>query len=317
VELGGQILDTAIGLAFIFVALSLVCSFIQELIATAFSWRSDFLERGLRSMLQRTPAEEETKEGDAAGRALADKVMDSAFIREKLSAKARRRGRRVPSYLSSRTFTLAMLDTIAPPATGGTGLLEKAKEGLKEMLPDTEHPVRRQIELLLEDAGQDLDRFRRSLEGWYDDTMDRVSGWYKRRSQVVLLVIGIAVAGLANADTVEVTTRLWKEDAVRASIVAEASQAVEAGSAEELQRKLEERGSVIDGVKQLDLPIGWNEANGQAKDLDIADGDDSTLAWLAGVLITGVALSFGAPFWFDALSKLSRLRISGKKPQEA
>lgn len=316
-ELGGQILDTAIGLAFIFVALSLVCSFIQELIATAFSWRSDFLERGLRSMLQRTPAEEETNGGDAAGRALADKVMDSAFIREKLSAKARRRGRRVPSYLSSRTFTLAMLDTIAPPATGGTGLLEKSKEGLKEMLPDAEHPVRRQIELLLEDAGQDLDRFRRSLEGWYDDTMDRVSGWYKRRSQVVLLVIGIGVAGLANADTVEVTTRLWKEDAVRAGIVAEASQAVEAGSAEELQRKLEERGSVIDGVKQLDLPIGWNEANGQAKDLDIADGDDSTLAWLAGVLITGVALSFGAPFWFDALSKLSRLRISGKKPQEA
>ena len=316
-ELGGQILDTAIGLAFIFVALSLVCSFIQELIATAFSWRSNFLERGLRSMLQRTPAEEETKEGDAPGRALADKVMDSAFIQEKLSAKARRRGRRVPSYLSSRTFTLAMLDTIAPPATGGTGLLEKAKEGLKEVLPDAEHPVRRQIELLLEDAGQDLDRFRHSLEGWYDDTMDRVSGWYKRRSQVVLLVIGIAVAGLANADTVEVTTRLWKEDAVRASIVAEASQAVEAGSAEELQRKLEERASVIDGVKQLDLPIGWNEANGQAKDLDIADGDDSTLAWLAGVLITGVALSFGAPFWFDALSKLSRLRISGKKPQEA
>jgi hypothetical protein len=312
VEVGGQILDTAIGLTFIFVALSLVCSFIQEIIATAFSWRSQFLERGLRSMLEPEPAGEGAADGDG----LADRVMASAFIREKLSAKARLRGRRVPSYLSSRTFALALLDTIAPPATGGTGLLEKAKDGLTTVLPEGSG-VRRQLEVLLDDAGDNLDRFRGSLEDWYDDTMDRVSGWYKRRSQVVLLIIGIAVAGVANTDTVEVTTRLWKEDAVRAGIVAEASQAVEAGSPEELQRELEERGSVIDGVKQLDLPIGWNEANGQPKDLDIADGDDSTLAWLAGVLITGVALSFGAPFWFDALSKLSRLRISGKKPQEA
>jgi hypothetical protein len=304
VEVGGQILDTAIGLTFIFVALSLVCSFIQELIATALSWRSRFLEQGLRSML------------DAEGPALTARFMDSAFIREKLSDKARARGRRVPSYLSSRTFMLALLDTIAPPATAGAGLLEKARNGLDSVLPDEEHPVRRQIEVMLDDAGEDVDRFRRSLEEWYDDTMDRVSGWYKRRAQIVLLCIGIAVAGFANADTVEVMTRLWKEDAVRAAIVAEASEAVQAGSAEELERRLEEHGSVIDGVKQLDLPIGWNEANGQPKDLSIAGGDDSTVAWLIGVLITGAALSFGAPFWFDALSKLSRLRISGKRPQE-
>lgn len=315
VELGGQILDTAIGLTFIFVALSLVCSFIQEVIATALSWRSQFLEQGLRSMLQATPGGG-AEDDDEMGYALTENVMSSAFIREKLSAKALRHGRRVPSYLSSRTFTLALLDTIAPPATGGTGLLEKARNGLGSVLPDEHHPVRRQIEVMLDDAGDDLDRFRRSLESWYDDTMDRVSGWYKRRSQIVLVFIGIAVAGVANADTVEVMTRLWKEDAVRAGIVAQASEAVQAGSPEELERKLEERGSVIDGVKQLDLPIGWNEANGQPKDLDIADGDDSTVAWLIGVLITGAALSFGAPFWFDALSKLSRLRISGKRPEE-
>jgi hypothetical protein len=56
---------------------------------------------------------------------------------------------------------------------------------------------------------------------------------------------------------------------------------------------------LVDGVRQLDLPI--------------AGGDDSAIAWLAGVLLTGLALWFGAPFWFDALSKLARLRISGRK----
>jgi hypothetical protein len=313
VDLSGQILDTAIGLTFIFVALSLVCSFIQELIASVFSWRSEFLERGLRSMLQRTPDSEDDGP-DTAGVALADKVLGSAFIREKLSAQARRRGRRVPSYLSSRTFGLALLDTIAPPATGGQDLLTRARTGLAQILPDHEHPVRRQLEVLLDEAGEDRDRFRRAIEGWYDDTMDRVSGWYKRRSQVVLVAIGIVVAGVANTDTVEVTTRLWKEDAVRAAIVAQASEAVEAGDSEDLERRLEEHGSVVDGVRQLDLPIGWNEANGQPEDLDLLGGDDSTIAWLAGVLLTGLALSFGAPFWFDALSKLARLRISGRRP---
>ena len=313
-DLSGQILDTAIGLTFIFVALSLVCSFIQELIATVFSWRSEFLERGLRSMLQRTP-ESDDDGPDTAGEGLTDKVLTSAFIREKLSAQARKRGRRVPSYLSSRTFGLALLDTIAPPATGGQDLLARARTGLAQILPDHEHPVRRQLEVLIDDAEEDRDKFRRAVEGWYDDTMDRVSGWYKRRSQVVLVVIGILVAGFANTDTVEVTTRLWKEDAVRAAIVAQASEAVEAGDEEDLETRLEEHGSLVDGVRQLDLPIGWNEANGQPEDLDVVGGDDSMIAWLAGVLLTGLALSFGAPFWFDALGKLARLRISGRKPE--
>lgn len=313
-DLSGQILDTAIGLTFIFVALSLVCSFIQELLATVFSWRSEFLERGLRSMLQRTP-ESDDDGPDTAGEGLTDKVLTSAFIREKLSAQARKRGRRVPSYLSSRTFGLALLDTIAPPATGGQDLLARARTGLAQILPDHEHPVRRQLEVLIDEAGGDRDKFRGAVEGWYDDTMDRVSGWYKRRSQVVLVAIGILVAGFANTDTVEVTTRLWKEDAVRAAIVAQASEAVEAGDEEDLETRLEEHGSLVDGVRQLDLPIGWNEANGQPEDLDVVGGDDSTIAWLAGVLLTGLALSFGAPFWFDALSKLARMRISGRKPE--
>jgi hypothetical protein len=313
-DVGGQILDTAIGLAFVFVALSLVCSFIQELIATAFSWRSTFLERGLRSMLQRTPMGE-GKVADEQGQALAEKVLESAFIQEKLSAKARRAGRRVPSYLSSRTFALALLDTIAPPEAGGADLLARARTKLEDLLPDADHPVRRQLQVLLDEAGQNRDRFREAVESWYDDTMDRVSGWYKRRSQVVLAIIGIVVAGVANADTVEVSTRLWKEDAVRAAVVAEASRATRAGDVGDLERRLERRATVIDGVEQLDLPIGWNEANGQLDDLGIFGGDDSTWAWVGGVLLTGLALSFGAPFWFDALSKLSRLRISGRRPE--
>lgn len=37
----------------------------------------------------------------------------------------------------------------------------------------------------------------------------------------------------------------------------------------------------------------------------------------AGWLITALAISLGAPFWFDLLNKLVQLRSSGKKPDEA
>ena len=35
---------------------------------------------------------------------------------------------------------------------------------------------------------------------------------------------------------------------------------------------------------------------------------------LFGWLLTGVAITLGAPFWFDVLGKVSNLRASGIKP---
>jgi hypothetical protein len=37
--------------------------------------------------------------------------------------------------------------------------------------------------------------------------------------------------------------------------------------------------------------------------------------WLVGVCVTGVALGFGAPFWFQVLTKLINMRSAGVKPE--
>ena len=58
-------------------------------------------------------------------------------------------------------------------------------------------------------------------------------------------------------------------------------------------------------IKSLDLPIGWAEAN----------RPDTAAGWIAkfsGWVVTVFALLLGAPFWFDTLSKLARLRNTGK-----
>jgi hypothetical protein len=38
---------------------------------------------------------------------------------------------------------------------------------------------------------------------------------------------------------------------------------------------------------------------------------------IIGLLITTIAVSFGAPFWFELLNKLVNLRMAGRNPREA
>jgi hypothetical protein len=48
---------------------------------------------------------------------------------------------------------------------------------------------------LYRSAGRDAVKFQSAVEQWFDDAMERVSGWYKRRTQGMLFVIGLAIAG--------------------------------------------------------------------------------------------------------------------------
>lgn len=329
-DIGGQLLDVALGLAFIFLALSLVCSLLQELVATAFSWRAEFLERGIRRMLC-DPAEpkahaDRARQGlqrlrtmffnreDEVDRAFSDKLLESPSIREKLSANVLTKRRAVPSYLSSRTFALALFDTLTRNQEGADVIakIDRALEG--DAVPH--EGVRRQLRLMLDDAERNLEKFHERVETWYDDTMERVSGWYRRRSQLVLFLIGFAVAVGFNADTFDVTNRLWTDQPVRAALVQQATEVAKVENLDALEAELEKRGGKLEAVKQFKLPLGWDEDNGRLSDLGFGAGKENLLGWLAGILVAAVALSFGASFWFDALNRLGRLRIAGRRPEK-
>ena len=290
--LGSHILGVALGLALIFLVLSLVCSLAQELLAVALSWRAKFLEKGLRNML------------DREGVGLTDSVLASPFVQEKLKP-GRVLGNKlqVPAYLPSVSFARAVVERLHLPL---------------ELPQETPEPIRRKLEALAEEAGGDVNRFRTSLEEWFDANMDRVSAWYKRRARIVLFCVGVPVAALANADLTEVTTRLWSDDAVRVAVVAQAERVAQAQSPDELRaqtrKDIEASGDVLAGVKQLDLPLGWNDANGRLDKMSFSPkkGEESWFGWLVGILLTGFALSFGAPFWFNLLSRLARFRGGGK-----
>ncbi len=238
--LGSDILDIAIGLIFVYLLLSLICSAINELIEGLLKARATNLERGLRELL-----------ADPEGTGLVKTIYDHPLICG-LFKGAYDPGKtkkhmwsptNLPSYLPPRNFALALMDAVLPAtpitASGASSALAGAPEvtplspparppvvdALRTAvgsLPNTE--VQRALLTLVDAAGGDIGRVRQSIEAWYQSAMDRVAGWYKRRTQGILLGLGIVVAIGMNADTITIARGLSVDKSLRNSLVAAASQ---------------------------------------------------------------------------------------------
>lgn len=86
--------------------------------------------------------------------------------------------------------------------------------------------VRKALIPILELAGDHLDKALEGMEKWYDEAMDRVTGWYKRWSQVIALVVAFLVAFGLNADTFQIAKTLYSDQTVRAAVVNSAQELV-------------------------------------------------------------------------------------------
>jgi hypothetical protein len=75
------------------------------------------------------------------------------------------------------------------PNSAGQTTMDTIQQNVNA-LPDWMSPLKLSLQALVKEAGGDISRFRTSLEMWYDDQMDRVSGWYKRHVAVITLVVG-------------------------------------------------------------------------------------------------------------------------------
>jgi hypothetical protein len=302
---GSAALDTAIGLAFLFALLALVASGINELLARWLNLRSRNLEKALKQLL--------TKDPDTVR-----KVLTHPLVEVLGDPGKSRKYAKMPSYIPSRAFAVSVLDLLVP-ATESDDALKKVDvkgAGLPEGLTKS-------LEALVRDVGEERDKLRAGIESWYDATMDRASGWYKRRAQTFLFVIGFVIAFALNADAIQVATTLWHNPAQRAVIVNAAESAVsgqnaggEQGGSDRDQAtdtpSLDKLATRLQDVKALQLPLGWNNRAGDPRDFpDIGGG---LLLKVLGQLISGLAISLGAPFWFDVIGRGISLRASGKKP---
>lgn len=204
-----------------------------------------------------------------------------------------------------------------------------------------------------EQAENKLEKFKEVIENWYETLMDRVEGWYKRRVQLSLFMFGLTIAILFNADTFQIAYKLSIDPIQRQQLVELADTFSERINKEGLQKyydmsveqkmdsafvaelkafsgtdsaqalKLYYNALQLHDVLQKDIPAVKSVLGlGRVTDIKIPDiikGFWPVIGWillkLLGFTITALAISLGAPFWFDLLNKVMHIRSSGKVPE--
>ncbi len=307
-------LEVLVGIIFFFLLVSIICSAIREGIEAWRKTRAAYLERGIRELLH-----------DPDGDGLAKSVYEHPLIYSlyySAYAPGRRRGRpgilegggALPSYIPAGNFASALMDIAArgpdPLVASDPSAPVLSLRSIRENILNLENePVQRVLLTAVDSAQGNFDRARSEIEAWYDSSMDRVAGWYKRSTQWLIFGIGLVVAVGLNINTLAIAEYLYRNDAARAAIVVRAEAA--AADTSFLSRGFAEARQELD---ELGLPIGWGAARvaGESRPAGVWN---TVFNPILGWLITALAATMGAPVWFDLLNKVMVIR-STVKPRE-
>jgi hypothetical protein len=313
---GFPILEVAIGLCFVYLLLSLICSAVNETLAALTQRRGKMLEQAINNLV-----------GDLG---FTDQIYGHPLIKSLMQP-----GKQLPSYIPSQKFALAVMDILTKdkPANDSTAL----RQGLAAMPKITDSqgiskPSHLQgvLSAVLNDSQGHLKTDQQKIQAWYDDAMDRVSGWYKRRTSLWIWGLALVITLCLNADTTRISKILWTNQAVRTAVVDAAkarSQSPEPQPLVTYSDPTNPQASTPASAPDALTPderallgqvmIGWQE---DLQELKAANGTAVASWWglhALGWFLTMVALSLGAPFWFDMLNKFMNIRNSGQAPAKA
>lgn len=156
---------------------------------------------------------------------------------------------------------------------------------------------------------QELQQFQKEIELWFDRSMDRASGVYKRNAKGVAFLIGLVLAFVTNVDTFHIVNRLSKDTSLRTAITQNAGSVAANCQTEQLD-------CIRTQVNQAlgSLPIGRSADNLLQQEEESKDWLVPYLRRILGWIVSGIAISMGASFWFELLGKIMNVRNTGPKP---
>jgi len=291
-------LQFAVSLIFAYLLLSALSSAIQEIVANLAKWRSNTLETAITRLL-----------GD---KALKDEIYQHPLVQGILRPswlfmdvkKVHK-----PAYISSAMFAQ---------------VLHELRETKGDSLPD---PTKKVLAAVLKGTTT-AEEEKKRIEYWFDDAMDGVSGWYKRKANAWLWVISALVCVALNADTISVGKILWNDPTARAAVSEAAKNyathkaANDAGTnattPAEVKDELSRVTKARDDLEKLPVPLGWCKEDCLPDDpRRPPTAFYPLLLKFIGLLISVLAVSQGAPFWFDLLQKAVNLRLAGDPPPDS
>jgi hypothetical protein len=295
---GSQALEVAIGLTLLFFLFASAASSVVEVISALFQKRAKDLEAALGRMLgDQAPAPQPN---------VPTSIPETSVFKGISPGTKRgiwpvRWGTARPSYLSAKAFGESVAEIIV-----------KAKEATAtadELYDSLPQGLRARLQPILKEAGADATAIKAELESWFDDTMSRLEGAYKRWAQVWLFAVGLIIVIAANASAYRIAASLYNDPAVRSAVAESASTTASSASSDpdSIKETIDSVADTVDNLDSLGLPVGWDKWN------------DPGGTWLTvgGWLVTALLIMLGAPFWFGVLSKLVPLRSAGERPPKA
>jgi hypothetical protein len=245
--------------------------------------------------------------------------------------------RTLPAYIDPSQFARALLDVTrlsaawAADAAAAPPGAPPGRVSLDAAITAIANPQIRDFIKGVSDRTQgDIKAIESEVAAWFDGAMDRLSGEFKRWTQAATFAVALASAVFFNIDSIRVGEALWEHPAIADQLYAaeqphlpQSGTVPQSAPAQSPDFRVAEKQALenIQALLDAGLPIGWPSGHL----FDVSDGQSvPTHIWtsrtfgqsLVGWLITAFATLFGAPFWFDALQSIIRLKGAGPSPDE-
>jgi hypothetical protein len=286
---GSTLFEVVIGLALMFLVLSMTASAMVEYLSSLLQKRGKNLLVFMRQLL--APSDSVRMASESMVRSFYENTILGPSIKSNVP----------PPYVASDQFVQALFGFLSFRYRNDAKV-EELRAIANNLGPGT--PLRDLLLTAVERSDGQVNQAAIYLEDWFNGQMRAVSSWYKRWTQRWLVGIGMVMAITFNIDTFRFVDALLREPALRQAIVAEAQTTANETNTD---------GTVLDlqrAVEGIGLPIGWPE------EPDAEEGLWWYLRKIAGLAITGFGVSQGAPFWFDLLNRITNLRSSVRPPEE-
>lgn len=293
---GSVALDVVIGLVFIFLLYSLLASIIQEIIANLLGLRARNLRHALTRMLEDDKYADKG-ESNIAKRFAADTVqvwkrnvngakkelLKEFYKQPIIKYLASGRYYSKPSYIDQSDFSKAIMGILKEKGArllkydgedDDVALIDKIETALNDKDNTLiEEETKKHLKDLLENSQNDLQKFEANLEEWFNNMMERASGWYKKTTQFNLFVIGFIIAALFNINAIAITKALSTDEDARDAMVELATNFVEENKTtiEEIQSKIDKAQETKTEQEVINPDLERNDFHTRDNDLDEAE----------------------------------------------
>jgi len=332
-------LETAISVILIILIFSVVTYVVQELIAFRLQSRGTMLRDSITLLLSATDS---------------SSTWPDTFFKHAEIVSLRRKTDRLASYIPASNFALAVMDMVAAksPAARTNDLFNDVRSGLTSFNSSDGNLF--VVMRNLADTSSNINELQNKLEQWYNNYMDRVTGWYQSNTVKTVRVIAIVVTIGFNLNLIKITGDILHNSTLRGNLVgmaqgiaedpesitdlytrkfedrkneilaqsiktadstARKDSMIDAAVHHFTQEKIDALQSLVGDLSKTKLPLGWHGIPVLTHRTTFGNFEKG-LVTLTGWLITAGCISMGAPFWFNLLMQLVNVRRAGIKPTD-